>query len=162
MTLLRRIAPTLLLGMLLPAQAAEASKDGRIIYPKTMADCPPCQRDWLASRIKALTEGQPSASLSQPGKDGGRILFPQEIAQCEPCKRVWLSNRLKELGGGPEEAPAPAAQAPTTEDGAPRTPDGKVIYPKEIEHCEPCKRIWLANQLNARRKAKEAEKPRSE
>lgn len=24
-------------------------------------------------------------------------------------------------------------------------PDGKIIYPKEIENCEPCKRLWNAN-----------------
>lgn len=26
-----------------------------------------------------------------------------------------------------------------------KSSDGKIIYPKEIENCEPCKRLWMAN-----------------
>lgn len=33
------------------------------------------------------------------------------------------------------------------EEGAKKSSDGKIIYPKEIENCEPCKRLWLANNL---------------
>lgn len=39
------------------------------------------------------------------------------------------------------------AQPLVGEEGAKKSSDGKVIYPKEIENCEPCKRLWLANNL---------------
>ncbi len=39
------------------------------------------------------------------------------------------------------------AQPTVGEEGAKKSSDGKIIYPKEIENCEPCKRLWLANNL---------------
>jgi len=32
--------------------------------------------------------------------------------------------------------------------------DGKIIYPKEIENCEPCKRLWLVNNQKSSHSSK--------
>ena len=52
------------------------------------------------------------------------------------------------------------AQPLVGEEGAKKSSDGKVIYPKEIENCEPCKRLWLANNLkHKKRQMKKKSKP---
>lgn len=45
------------------------------------------------------------------------------------------------------------AQPLLGEEGAKKSSDGKVIFPKEIENCEPCKRLWLANNLKHKKSA---------
>jgi len=37
------------------------------------------------------------------------------------------------------------AEAIVGEEGAKKSSDGKTVFPKEIENCEPCKKLWLAN-----------------
>nr|WP_320131538.1 hypothetical protein [uncultured Holophaga sp.] len=146
------------LGFLVPAMASGpvAQDQGRIVYPRAMAHCPDCRRAWLRAQLKVLAE-HPEELPLKPGKDGGQIVFPREIAHCPPCMRLWLSNHIEE----PEaDAPAQAEAAPKPEsepvpdpaqdrgDGIPRTSEGKIIYPREIRGCEPCKRLWLAQQLS--------------
>lgn len=54
------------------------------------------------------------------------------------------------------------AQPLVGEEGAKKSSDGKVIYPKEIENCEPCKRLWLANNQKAKKGTVQAEQKAAE
>lgn len=134
-----------------PAAALEDAMDGALDAPEALEGfTPTAEAEALAaSHLRAAqrlgVEGTPWFHV-----DGATAVAGANQGAFEEALAV----------GGPGLPPREAAAPPPQAEAAPRK--SAIVYPREIENCEPCKRLWLTNNQQPKKAKKYRAAPKAE